>query len=255
MSEKIDYTQKNPAEVSMENEKKELDLPRDLVGFDCKAKYSDKSYQEYIDNFKPNTKNKYFYRFFKRLFDFLFSLVFLITLSPVMILISIAILFDSIFHKDSRGSIMFKQKRMGKNGKVFNCIKFRTMKKTCPHECATLLINDVNKQVTRVGKFLRKFSLDEIPQLFCTLIGTMSIVGPRPVVLTEEKLTAMRTKLGVYSVRPGITGYAQINGRDDVYYKNKAIMDAEYVKKASFIGDLKIIFSTVKVVFSRKGVI
>lgn len=239
----------------MENEKKELDLPQDLTGFDYKEKYSDKSYCQYIENFNPNTKKRYFYRFAKRLFDFVFSLIALVVFSPIMILCSIAIIVEMVFCKESRGSIFFMQKRMGKDEKVFGCLKFRTMKKSCNHDCATMLMGDARKQYTKVGSFLRRFSIDEIPQLFCVLIGKMSLVGPRPVVLQEKKLNSMRSKLNVYSARPGITGWAQVNGRDDVYYKNKAIMDAEYVKNASVWLDIKILFLTVKVVFSKKGVI
>ncbi len=243
------------SEVNMENLNKAPDLPKDLKGFNYRVKYSDKSYQEYIDNYQVNFKKKYFYRFIKRLFDFIFALAFLVLLSPIMIIASLAILIEMIFCKDSRGSIFFLQDRKGKDEKIFGCLKFRTMKKNCNHDCATMLMKDVKNQYTRVGAFLRRFSLDEIPQLFCVLIGTMSLVGPRPVVTSEEKLIAMRSKLKVYSVRPGITGWAQVNGRDDVYYKNKAIMDAEYVKKASIWFDIKILFLTIKVVFSKKGVI
>lgn len=239
----------------MESQFVEIDLPKELNGFDYKAKYSDKSYQEYIDNYQVNTKKKFLYKFTKRLFDIIFALVMLAILSPVMVISSLAIIIEMIFNKNSRGSIFFVQKRMGKGGKVFNCLKFRTMKRHCNHDCATVLVKDVKNQYTKVGSFLRRFSLDEIPQLFCVLIGTMSLVGPRPVILAEENLNNMRAQLNVFSVRPGITGWAQVNGRDDVYYKNKAIMDAEYVKNASVWMDLKILFLTVKVVFSKKGVI
>lgn len=242
-------------EVKMENQQKVLDLPKDLQGFDYKEKYSDKSYQEYIENFQLSSKNKVFYKVVKRAFDIVFAFILLILLTPLMMLATLAICIEMIFCKQSRGSIFFLQERMGENEKPFNCLKFRTMKKNANHDCATMFLGDIKNQYTKVGRVLRRISIDEFPQLLCVLIGTMSLVGPRPVILKEEKLIAMRSKLKVYTVKPGITGWAQVNGRDDVYYKNKAIMDAEYVKKASIWLDIKVLFLTIKVVFSKKGVV
>ena len=127
------------------------------------------------------------------------------------------------------------------------------MKISTPHDMPTSQMAKPEMYVTRVGWVLRKLSLDEIPQLFCCLIGTMSFIGPRPLVLNEIKCHDMRERLGVYRMRPGISGYAQVNGRDDVYYKNKAIMDAQYVRDASLWTDLKLMFLTVAVVFSHDG--
>ncbi|MBQ8322977.1 MAG: sugar transferase [Clostridia bacterium] len=175
------------------------------------------------------------------------SLIALAVLSPIMLIIAIAIKIDS------RGPIFFKQKRMGRHGKPFNCYKFRSMKIETPHDMATSVLQNPEQYYTRVGKFLRRFSLDELPQLWCCFWGTMSIIGPRPLVMTEENCNGMRLRLGVYQMRPGLSGYAQVSGRDDVYYKNKAIMDAEYVRNASLGLDIKLIFRTVAVVVNREG--
>ena len=142
---------------------------------------------------------------------------------------------------------------MGKDGKVFTCYKFRSMKTDTPRDTATSLLTNPGQYLTRVGRVLRKLSLDELPQLWCVLIGTMSVIGYRPLVLTEAKCNEMRRRLGVFEMRPGISGYAQVQGRDDVYYKNKAILDAEYVKNASLGFDIKILFKTVAVVLKREG--
>ncbi|MBQ8658075.1 MAG: sugar transferase [Clostridia bacterium] len=215
--------------------------------FGSTEKYSDEFYQEYVENFQPSKKKKRFYRFVKRVFDFLFAFVALLVLSPIMLGIAIAI------KCDSKGPVIFKQKRVGKDGKAFNFYKFRSMKTDAPHDCATSVLLNPEEHITKVGKFLRKTSLDELPQLWCVLCGKMSFIGYRPLVLTEENCNEMRRKLGVFSVRPGISGYAQVHGRDDVYYKNKAILDAEYVKKSSLWLDLKLIFQTIAVVLKRKG--
>lgn len=215
--------------------------------FNCNIKYSDEYYDNFIRNFQPNQKKRGFYRFCKRTFDMIVSFIALIVLLPLMLILALAIKIDS------RGPIFFKQKRMGRHGKPFNCYKFRSMKIETPHDMATSVLEHPEQYYTRVGRVLRRFSLDELPQLWCCLLGTMSIIGPRPLVMTEEKCNAMRMQLGVYKMRPGISGYAQVSGRDDVYYKNKAIMDAEYVRNASLGLDIRLIFKTVAVVVKREG--
>ena len=228
-----------------------IDMSVELIknkDFDCKTQYSDEFYKDYISNFKQNPKKKLVYRFIKRSVDLLASLLSLIILSPIFILVAIAIKID-----DPKGPVFFKQKRMGKGGRVFNCLKFRSMKTDAPRDCATSVFENPEIFYTRVGRFLRKTSIDELPQLFCCLIGTMSIIGPRPLVLTEEKCNNMRLALGAFRVRPGISGYAQVHGRDSVYYKNKAMLDAEYANRISMLFDLKIIFYSVYVVLFRKG--
>ena len=217
------------------------------IPFDHTVKHSDLYYEQYIQNFVPNAKKRLFYRFVKRSFDIVVSLLALIILFPVMLVIAIAI------RCDSKGGAIFKQKRMGKNGKEFVCYKFRSMKTDAPSDCASSLLENPAQYQTRVGRILRRYSLDELPQLWCVLVGTMSIIGYRPLVLTEEKCNDMRNRLGVFSARPGISGYAQVQGRDLVYYKNKAILDAEYVKKASLLFDLKLLIKTVVVVLKHEG--
>ena len=215
--------------------------------FDHTIEHSDTYYEQYIENFVPNKKKRLFYRFVKRSFDIIASLLMLVILSPIMLIIAIAI------KCDSKGSAIFKHKRMGKNGKTFYCYKFRSMITDAPRDCATSRLENPEQYQTRLGRILRKTSLDELPQLWCVFVGTMSFIGYRPLVLTEEKCNEMRRRLDVFSVRPGISGYAQVHGRDDVYYKNKAVLDAEYVKKASLWLDLKLIFQTVAVVLRQKG--
>lgn len=211
------------------------------------TRYSDLFYEQYIENFVPNKKKRLFYRFIKRAFDIVVSFLMLIVLLPLMLIISIVI------KCDSKGSVIFKQERMGKNGKKFHCYKFRSMRTDAPSDCATSRLDHPEQYQTKVGHFLRKTSLDELPQLWCVFIGTMSFIGYRPLVLTEEKCNEMRKRLNVFSLKPGISGYAQVHGRDDVYYKNKAILDAEYVKKASLWLDLKLMFQTVAVILKRDG--
>ena len=220
-------------------------IPGDV--FDHTVEHSDTYYEQYMANFKPNAKRRLFYRFVKRSFDILVSFLMLVALAPIMLVIAIAI------KCDSKGPAIFKQKRMGRHGKTFNCYKFRSMKIEAPSECATSLLDNPVQYQTKVGHFLRKTSLDELPQLWCVFMGNMSFIGYRPIILTEQKCNAMRQKLGVFAVRPGISGYAQVHGRDAVYYKNKAILDAEYVKRANLWLDLKLCFQTVGIVLNRKG--
>ena len=248
---KSEKEKKKSVKLERKAEKKEIKRRKKCilsdVEFNCNIKYPDEYYDEFIRNFQPNKKKRVFYRFCKRSFDMIVSLIALAVLSPIMLIIAIAIKIDS------KGPIFFKQKRMGRHGKPFNCYKFRSMKIETPHDMATSVLKNPEQYYTRVGKFLRRFSLDELPQLWCSFWGTMSIIGPRPLVMTEEKCNGMRIQLGVYQMRPGISGYAQVSGRDDVYYKNKAIMDAEYVRNASLTLDIKLIFRTVAVVLNREG--
>ena len=219
----------------------------DISSFDHTIKYTDEYYEQYISRFEVNEKKRYFYRFVKRSFDIVASGLMLLFLLPVFLVIAIAI------KCDSKGPVIFKQLRVGKNGKPFNCLKFRSMSIETPHDCATSLLKDAQSYYTKVGRFLRKTSLDELPQLWCVFIGKMSFIGYRPLILNEENCNDMRARLGVFAMRPGISGYAQVHGRDNLYYKNKAIMDAIYVKNASILGDLKLCFQTVAVVLKREG--
>ncbi len=214
---------------------------------DYRKNHTDLYYAQYIEHFKQNEKPRRFYRACKRVFDFLVSLTMLLLLLPVFLVLAIAI------KCDSKGPVIFKQRRVGKGGKEFYCYKFRTMKIEAPRECATSLLDNPEQYYTRVGRFLRKLSLDELPQLWCILMGKMSFIGYRPLILSEKNCNTMRADLGVFKFRPGISGYAQVHGRDKVYYKNKAIMDAEYVRDASLWYDLKLMFQTVWTVISKDG--
>ena len=215
--------------------------------FDIKTEYDDEFYENFISGFKKNPKKRLVYKIAKRLFDILVSSIMLILLSPAFLIVAIAIKLDS------KGPVIFKQKRIGKGGKEFNCYKFRSMRIDAPHDMATSVMDHPEQFYTKVGRVLRKLSLDELPQLWCVFVGTMSFIGYRPLVVTEKKCNDMREKLGVFEMCPGISGYAQVHGRQDVYYKNKAILDAVYVKNASLLYDFSLIFRTVGVVLSRDG--
>ena len=182
--------------------------------------------------------------FFKRLLDIILSFLGLVVLSWLYLVIIIAIKIDD------PGPAFFTQKRVGLHKKHFNVHKFRTMKMSTPHDVPTHLLENPDQYITRVGGFLRKFSLDELPQIWDIFIGKMSIVGPRPALWNQYDLIAERDKYGANDVKPGLTGWAQINGRDALEIVEKAQLDGEYVKKLSFFFDVKCFFLSVfKVVF------
>lgn len=183
----------------------------------------------------------------KQIFDIILSLIFLIIISPIFILICIFIKIDS------PGSIFFITERVGINNTRFKMVKFRSMYKDT-EIVETSNLKDANIKVTKIGKFLRKFSIDEVPQFFCVLAGKMSIVGPRPALLSQHDLIEKRKQLGIDTLKPGITGLAQINGRDLISLEKKINFEAEYLKKKNFFFDLKIIIKTIKVVITQKGV-
>ncbi len=186
----------------------------------------------------------------KYLFDFLIALIASIVFLPTLIIpISIMIKITS------KGPIFFKQKRIGQNKKTFYLLKFRTMRSDTPNDVPTHLLKDPLKWITPLGRFLRKTSLDEVPQLFNILRGEMSIIGPRPALWNQEDLITERDKYGVNQLRPGISGWAQINGRDTLPIVDKARLDGEYVKKQSFLFDLYIIFRTALKMFKDDSVV
>ena len=187
--------------------------------------------------------------FFKRVIDLTLSFIGIIVLIPVWIVLGLA-----IFVTDP-GPIFFKQKRVGKNKKLFRILKFRTMKKSTPHDVPTHLLENPEQYITKVGKFLRKTSLDELPQIFNIFAGQMSIIGPRPALWNQDDLVAERDKYGANDVKPGLTGWAQINGRDELEIPVKAKLDGEYVEKMSFGFDLKCFFGTIKSVLRHDGVV
>lgn len=189
------------------------------------------------------------YLYLKYLLDFVLSLIAVIILSPLFLLLMILIKLDS------RGPIFFKQKRVGIHKNNFYIHKFRTMRIDTPKDMPTHLLNNPELYITKVGKILRKTSLDELPQLFDVLIGKMSLIGPRPALYNQYDLIKERDKYKANDIRPGITGWAQINGRDELEIPVKAKYDGEYVEKVSLIFDIKIFFLTFIKVFKHEGVV
>jgi len=185
----------------------------------------------------------------KRLFDFILALIGLILLSPLFLIIIISIKLDS------RGPVFFKQKRVGVNKTHFNILKFRTMRIDTPKDMPTHLLKNPEQYITKVGKFLRKTSLDELPQILNIIAGSMAIVGPRPALWNQYDLIAERDKYGANNIRPGLTGWAQINGRDTVSIEDKARYDGDYVENLGVKMDSKCFFGTVISVLKRDGVL
>ncbi|MBE6636267.1 MAG: sugar transferase [Ruminococcaceae bacterium] len=186
---------------------------------------------------------------FKRFFDLLLSLCGILLLIPLWILLSLWIVIDD------PGPVFFTQKRVGKGKKLFPILKFRTMKMSTPRDCPTHLLPDPDSYITRVGRILRKTSLDELPQLFNIFVGHMSLVGPRPALWNQDDLIAERDKYGANDVRPGLTGLAQISGRDELPIPEKARLDGEYVKTLGLKTDLACFFGTFSAVFTHRGVV
>jgi len=189
------------------------------------------------------------YPLVKRFLDFTLSLIGVMVLSPFLLLLVILIKLDS------PGPVLFKQKRVGIHKSYFQIYKFRTMRIDTPNDCPTHLLTDPDHWITRVGKFLRKTSLDELPQIFNILKGEMSIIGPRPALWNQDDLIAERDKYGANDIMPGLSGWAQINGRDELPIDIKAKFDGEYVKKMDFLMDLKCFVRTVIRVLKSDGVV
>lgn len=182
----------------------------------------------------------------KRFFDIFFGMVAIIVLLPLFAVISLMILIS-----DGR-PVLFIQDRVGKDNKLFKIKKFRTMKNGT-RNVAKDELHEYDSQVTPIGRFLRKTSLDELPQLFNIVEGTMSFVGPRPLIPEEDEIRQMRLQANVYSVSPGVTGWAQVKGRDFVSNEEKTAYDKEYVERSSLLFDIKILFKTVIVVLTKKN--
>ena len=185
----------------------------------------------------------------KRGIDFLLSLIGIIILSPILLILCLAI------KVDSKGPIIFKQKRVGKDKSHFNIYKFRTMKVDTPKEMPTHLLENPDFFITKVGKFLRKTSLDELPQLFNILKGDMAVIGPRPALWNQYDLIDERDKYEANDIRPGLTGLAQISGRDELEIQEKAKLDGYYTEHISFGMDVKCFFGTITSVFKSYGVV
>ncbi|MGN0171865.1 MAG: sugar transferase [Acutalibacteraceae bacterium] len=185
----------------------------------------------------------------KRILDIIFSAVLLVLLSPLLLIVTVMAAIDT------HGAPFFVQTRMGRGGKSFRMIKFRTMSVDAPPDVATHCLENADSYISDIGHFLRKYSLDELPQLWNVLKGDMSFIGPRPVVLTEEDLLDMRALHGAGEVRPGITGFAQVRGRDNLPISQKAFLDGYYARHATFVMDMRILWQTVSYVMRSEGVV
>ena len=205
--------------------------------------------EEQVQDLQPVDASGKLYCWVKRTLDFILA-----ALGLTILLIPFA-LTALVVYIDDPGKVIFSQKRVGRNGKLFRLYKFRTMRMDTPKYMATSDVDDPDKYITRVGRVLRKLSLDEIPQLFNVLKGDMSLVGPRPLIPNEEEIHTMRHRFGVYTVCPGVTGLAQINGRDLVSPADKVRWDVRYVENFGFGIDVKILFATVPKVFGGEGVV
>lgn len=183
----------------------------------------------------------------KRCLDIIFSAIAILICLVPMLVISVLI------YLDNPGRIIFSQYRVGRNGKEFKMYKFRSMKKTAPKYIAAMDLNDPQRCITRVGRILRKLSLDELPQLWNVLKGDMSLIGPRPLIPSEYDIHTMRMRFGVYNIRPGITGLAQINGRDNILPLEKLQWDIRYLREFSLWSDFKIALITIPVVLQKRG--
>ncbi len=187
-------------------------------------------------------------RFLKRVLDFILSL------TAIVLFFWLFLILVVLVKATSPGPVLFRQKRVGINRSYFSMLKFRTMRIDTPKDVPTHLLANPEQYITPIGRFLRKTSLDELPQLFNILMGHMAIVGPRPALWNQEDLIAERERYGANGVRPGLTGWAQINGRDELEIPVKARFDGEYVNRMSLIFDIKILFGTIRSVVVQDGV-
>ncbi len=185
----------------------------------------------------------------KRGIDFMLSLIGLIVLSPLFIVIAL------IIKGTSSGPVFFKQKRVGKNKEYFNILKFRTMRTDTPKDCPTHLLSNPDQYITSIGRFLRKTSLDELPQIINILKGDMAVIGPRPALWNQYDLIEERDKYKANDIKPGLTGWAQINGRDELEIDVKAQLDGYYAEHISFLFDCKCFLGTITSVLKSDGVV
>ena len=188
-------------------------------------------------------------KFGKRILGIILSGCGIVILSPIYLLVALAIVLDD------PGPVFFRQKRVGIHKTHFQILKFRTMRMCTPHDTPTHLLENPQQYITRVGRILRKTSLDELPQIFQIFTGKMAVIGPRPALWNQYDLIAQRDLYGANDVRPGLTGWAQINGRDELPIDVKARLDGEYVKKMSFLFDCKCFFGSITAVLKHEGVV
>lgn len=188
-------------------------------------------------------------KYLKRLLDLCLAAVGIVVLLPVWLLLTAAIVIDD------PGPVFFTQKRVGIHKTYFPILKFRTMKTSTPHDTPTHLLENPEQYITHVGAFLRKTSLDELPQIFNIFLGQMAVIGPRPALWNQYDLLELRDQYGANDVRPGLTGWAQINGRDELPIEVKARLDGEYVSRLSFAFDCKCFFGTIGKVLKHDGVV
>lgn len=188
-------------------------------------------------------------RIIKRILDVVLSGLGMIILSPIYLIVILAIKIDD------PGPVLFTQKRVGKNKKYFKLHKFRSMKMSTPHDVPTHMLDNPDQYITKVGRFMRKTSIDELAQIWDIFVGNMSIIGPRPALWNQDVLVAERDKYNANDVKPGLTGWAQINGRDELEIPDKAKLDGEYVKKIGFPFDVKCFFGTIFSVAKSEGVV
>ena len=196
-----------------------------------------------------NKVNHLYNRVFKRFLDVFCAFIAIIFLSIIYLPICLVV------KVSSEGPVFFRQKRVGKNKSYFNILKFRTMRIDTPKDCPTHLLENPDKYITKVGKFLRKTSLDELPQIFNIFKGDMSVIGPRPALWNQDDLVAERDKYNINELKPGLTGWAQIHGRDELPISDKVKMDKVYYDNISFLFDVKCLLLTVSSVFKGDGVV
>ena len=191
----------------------------------------------------------FYARYMKRIIDLVLSFGGLVVLSPIFLIVIVVIKIDD------PGPVLFTQKRLGQNKQYFKLHKFRSMKMCTPHDVPTHMLENPEQYITKVGKVLRKTSLDELPQIWDIFIGNMSVIGPRPGLWNQDLLTSERDKYGANNVKPGLTGWAQINGRDELEIPVKAKLDGEYIEKMSFVFDVKCFLGTISSVAKSDGVV
>lgn len=194
-------------------------------------------------------RSGFYEKIIKRVLDVVVSLGGLVILSPVYLVLTVAIIIDD------PGPVLFTQKRVGKDKRFFKLHKFRSMKMSTPHDVPTHMLENPDQYITRVGRFIRAHSLDELPQIWDIFIGNMSIIGPRPALWNQDLLIAERDRYGANDIKPGLTGWAQINGRDELEIPEKAKLDSDYAQQLSFRMDIKCFFGSVHVFKEDESVV